>query len=223
MDVSEALERRNSTRVFLGAPVDTTLIRELLGRAARSPSSGNLQPWRVHILSGDALERFKSVIASRIETDREADAPDYAVYPAPLEEPYRTHRYTIGEDMYRLLDISRDDKAARRAWFARNFQFFDAPCAAFFFVERSMGPGQWADLGMFEQSLMLLLAENGLGSCAQACWTRYHHTVSAFLKVPASYRLHCGMAIGYPDPDAAVNSLVSQRMDVDAFCTFTDE
>lgn len=223
MDVSEVLRRRNSTRAFLKTPVDQRMIRELLQRAARSPSSGNLQPWRVQILSGQALARFKGVIAARIETDRDADAPDYAVYPDPLEEPYRTHRYTVGEDMYRLLAIGRDDRAARRAWFARNFQFFDAPCAAFFFVERQMGPGQWADLGMFEQSLMLLLAENGLGSCAQACWTRYHLTVSDFLEVPASYRLHCGMAIGYPDPEAAVNTLVSQRMDVDEFCIFTDE
>ncbi|GGJ80667.1 nitroreductase [Pseudomonas matsuisoli] len=222
MDVSDALRLRNSVRVFRDEPVDMTLLRDLLAQAGRAPSGGNLQPWRVYVLAGAAIERFRTTMAARLETNPEPDAADYPVYPDPLDEPYRSHRFMVGEDMYRLLNITREDKTARRAWFARNYRFFDAPCALFFFVERSMGPGQWADLGMFEQSLMLLLKQHGLDSCAQACWARYHRTVEDFLETPDGYILHCGMAIGYADEDAAVNSLVSQRMAVDEYCQFME-
>ncbi|WP_028241345.1 nitroreductase [Stutzerimonas azotifigens] len=222
MKVSEALERRHSTRVFIDRPVDAALLRDLLTRAARAPSSGNLQPWRLYVLQGATLGAFREHFAERLARDAEQDPREYAVYPEPIFEPYRSHRYQVGEDMYQLLGIAREDKAARRAWFARNFRFFDAPCAVFFFVDRRMGPGQWADLGMYQQSLMLLLKEYGLDSCPQACWARYQLTVRNWLQVPDELVLHCGLAIGYADPQAPVNGLVSERMPLDAFCTFVE-
>ncbi|TBU89042.1 nitroreductase [Phytopseudomonas dryadis] len=222
MKVSEALRERHSTRAFLDKAVDAQLLRSLLRQAARAPSSGNLQPWRIQVVQGTAMTRFREHIAERLARDPEVDPPDYPVYPQPLQEPYRSSRFEVGEQMYRLLDIGRADKAGRLAWFARNYRFFEAPCAAFFFVERCMGPGQWADLGMYQQSLMLLLKEHGLDSCAQACWARYHLSVEAFLQVPDSHVLHCAIAIGHADPEAPVNRLVSERLPLEAFCTFVE-
>lgn len=222
MKVSQALRERRSVRAFLDRPVPPALLRELLQQAARAPSSGNLQPWRIHVLQGEALQRFIEHIAKRLASDPEPDPADYAVYPQPLQEPYRTSRFEVGEQMYALLGIGREDKPARLDWFARNFRFFEAPCALFFSVERCMGPGQWADLGMYQQSLMLLLKEHGLDSCPQACWTRYHQSVEAFLQMPAEHMLHCAIAVGYADPEAPVNRLVSQRLPLETFCTFVE-
>lgn len=222
MNVSQALRERRSTRAFLERPVATELLRGLLEQAARAPSSGNLQPWRIHVLQGEALERFRQHIALRLQDDPQPDPADYPVYPQPLQEPYRTSRFEVGEQMYALLGIGREDKAARLAWFARNFRFFEAPCALFFSVDRCMGPGQWADLGMYQQSLMLLLEEHGLDSCPQACWARYHLSVERFLQIPAEHMLHCAIAVGYGDPDAPVNRLVSERLPLEAFCTFVE-
>lgn len=222
MKVSQALRERRSVRAFLDRPVPPALLRELLELAARAPSSGNLQPWRIHMLQGDALKRFVAHIAERLTSDPEPDPADYQVYPQPLQEPYRTSRFEVGEQMYGLLGIGREDKPARLAWFARNFRFFEAPCALFFSVDRCMGPGQWADLGMYQQSLMLLLKEHGLDSCPQACWARYHRSVEEFLQLPAERMLHCAIAVGYADTEAPVNRLVSERLALEAFCTFLE-
>ncbi|MFC3609332.1 nitroreductase [Stutzerimonas tarimensis] len=219
MNVSDAVAQRASIRAFLDRPVNLKVLLSVIQQAARAPSSGNLQPWRLYVLHGRALDDFRAAINDKLASGAQEEPRAYQVYPQPLGEPYRGYRYRVGEAMYGLLGIGRDEKERRLAWFANNFRFFDAPCAVFFFVETGMGPGQWADLGMYQQSMMLLLKEQGLDTCMQACWTRYHQTVKALLGVPDGLVLHAGMAIGYADPEAAVNRLKSERMPLDTFCT----
>ena len=139
------------------------------------------------------------------------DSAEYRVYPSDLKEPYRTSRFKVGEDMYALLGIAREDRAARLKWFANNFRFFGAPAAIFCFVDRQMGPPQWSDLGMFLQTFMLLLQEHGIDSCAQECWSMYPQTVHGFCAMPDELMLFCGVAIGYRDETAPVNALRSDR------------
>ena len=134
------------------------VLRQLLEKASRAPSGGNLQPWRVFVINGDTMPRFLEFLAGR----QEREAAEYAIYPKDLSSPYRDSRFKVGEDMYALLGIGRDDKPARFAHLARNFSFFDAPAAFFCFVDRQMGPPQWSDLGMFLQTFMLLAEEAGL-------------------------------------------------------------
>ena len=210
MTVSEAVQARRSVRGFLDAPVDTDLIARLIELAARAPSGGNLQPWHIDVVSGPALERFKRDIAAKLIAGHR-EAPAYDIYPPELDDPYRTRRFGIGEAMYGHIGIPREDKAARRMWFARNFAFFGAPTALFCTIDRRMGPPQWSDLGMYLQTLMLLLVEHGLASCPQECWAIYPETVTAFLGTPAHRMLFCGMAIGYEDPDERANQLRSER------------
>jgi nitroreductase len=122
--------------------------------------------------------------------------------------------------MYATMGITRDDKPGRLAWFARNYQFFGAPLALFCSVDRRMGPPQWSDLGMFLQSVMLLLQEAGVDSCAQECWSSYPQTVGQFIGLPAERMLFCGMSIGYRNPAHPVNGLQAQRAPLDAFARF---
>lgn len=207
MDVTEAVAARRTTRAFLDNPVDDDTIVDLLTRAARAPSGGNLQPWRIYVVGGAAMPAFLDFIG-----EREIEPPGYDIYPADLWEPYRTNRFAVGEQMYATLGIAREDKAARLARLAENFRFFGAPAAIFCFVDRGMGPPQWSDLGMFLQTFMLLATEAGLATCPQEAWATWSGAVQEFVGAPDDEMLFCGVAIGHADPDAPVNGLVSERM-----------
>ncbi len=216
MDVTEAVHRRISVRAFLPDAVDDALLRRLLTDASFAPSGGNVQPWRIYVVNGESMARFREHLASQPPVE----APEYDIYPKGITEPYRTNRFTIGEQMYALLGIPREDKAARLNQFARNGDFFGAPAAIFCCFDRQMGPPQWSDLGMFLQTFMLLATEAGLSTCAQEYWSVRHAAVQQFVGSPDNEMLFCGVAIGYADPDAPVNSLRSERMPLDDFARF---
>ncbi len=218
--VSQAVESRRSVRQFLPIAVDPALIRRVVEAAGRAPSGGNLQPWHIHVIGGQPLAEFKALIRSRMAETGAEEAMEYPVYPPELVSPYLDRRFQVGEALYASLGIGRENKAARYAQFARNYEFFGAPLALFCSVDRRMGPPQWSDLGMYLQTVMLLLREAGLDSCAQECWARYPQTVGKFLRLPHERMLFCGMAIGYADPDAPVNRWRTARAPVDEFAEF---
>lgn len=215
MNVSDAVEARKSIRAFLDTPVSDADLADLLRKASRAPSGGNVQPWRIYVVGTAAMPAFKEFLA-----ERGPEEPEYEIYPPKLWEPYRTNRFALGEAMYELLGIARDDKAGRYARLAENYNFFGAPAAIFCFVDRRMGPPQWSDLGMFLQTFMLLAEEAGFGTCAQESWSAWPRTVQEFVGAPADEMLFCGIAIGHPDPSAAVNELVSDRMPLEDWATF---
>lgn len=212
MNVSDAVASRRSCRAFTDQSVDPTLIREVFEKAARTASGGNVQPWRVWLLSGDRMADFKALMAERSAKGL-IDSPEYPVYPSPLKAPYRDYRFAVGEAMYAELGIPREDKLARLQWFAKNYQFFDAPAGAFLYVDRDMTIAQWTDLGAYFATVMLLFEEAGIATCPQECWTTQWKSVSDFLGAPEELMLFAGMAIGHADPDAPVNRLRTDRAD----------
>lgn len=195
-------------------------MRSVLELAARAPSGGNLQPWRLYVLTGAPLDELRARMRARLTDDPVRDPPEYEIYPENLWEPYRTQRYRVGETMYALLGIPREERAARLRWFAGNYAFFGAPVGLLCFIDRNMGPPQWSDLGMFLQTVMLLLREHGLSSCPQESWSHYNRVVREYLGTPPELALFCGMAIGFADENAPVNRLVSERLPLAAFATF---
>lgn len=215
MDVHDAVRRRTSVRAFLDTPVDDDTVAELLELAARAPSGGNVQPWRIYVITASTMPRFVDFIASR-----ELEPPAYDIYPPSLWEPYRTNRFAIGEAMYTALGIPRADLDARLEQLARNWRFFDAPVGIFCFIDRRMGPPQWSDLGMFLQTFMLLATERGLDTCAQEAWAMWSQAVAEFVGAPDEEMLFCGIALGHADPDAPVNHLESDRMPLEAWARF---
>ncbi|MDG5498025.1 nitroreductase [Niveispirillum sp. BGYR6] len=221
MKIDDALTNRRSIRAFLDRPVPMELLHTLLATAARAPSGGNLQPWQIWVVTGNARQRLVDAVVARIDAGTPPE-PEYNIYPPNLSSPYKQRRFAVGEAMYERLGITRMDKPARRAWFERNFRFFGAPVGLFCFVDRQMGPPQWADLGMYLQSLMLLLAAQGLGSCAQESWALYGPTVRQALGIGDHLMLYSGLAVGYPDMAAPVNGLVTDRLPVHDFVTFLD-
>ena len=215
MDVTEAVTKRKSIRAFLPDPVDDETIRRLLVTASRAPSGGNVQPWRIFVLNGESMARFREFLG-----ERPPGPPAYDIYPKGLTEPYRSSRFKVGEDMYATIGIGRDDKAGRLAQFAKNLDFFGAPAAIFCFIDRQMGPPQWSDLGMFLQTFMLLAQEAGLDTCPQEAWAVHEEAVSEFVGAPPELRIFCGVAIGHADWDHPINSLQTEREPLDVFATF---
>jgi nitroreductase len=215
MNVTEAVNRRKSIRAFLPDPVADEVIAELLTTASRSPSGGNVQPWRIYVVNGESMANFRAFLR-----DRTPGAPAYDIYPPSLPEPYRSSRFKVGEDMYAAIGVTREDKAGRLAQFAKNLDFFGAPAAIFCFVDRIMGPPQWSDLGMFLQSFMLLAQEAGLDTCPQEAWAVHEAAVAEFVGAPPEQQIFCGVAIGRADWDAPINAVQSERVPLDVFATF---
>lgn len=223
LSVSEALDTRLSVRDFLPTLVPAETIRRVLEKASRAPSGGNLQPWHIDVVAGAKLDELKAIMQRRLAEvaagDR-SETSEYDIYPKELVAPYRDYRFKLGEDMYARLGIPREDKPARLRWFARNYQFFGAPLALFCSVDRRMGPPQWSDLGMYLQSVMLLLREEGLDSCPQECWSVYPKTVGDFIGIPPERMLFTGMAIGWRNAEHPVNALRADRAPLEAFARF---
>ena len=220
MNVSEAVATRRSVRGFLDKPVPADVIRRIIDKAARSPSGGNIQPWHIQVIGGARIAELKAIMQRKIAEGPANETSEYDIYPKEFVSPYRERNFKVGQDMYGHIGIPREDKAGRRAWFQRNFQFFGAPLALFCSVDRRMGPPQWSDLGMFLQTVMLLLREEGLDSCAQECWAVYPKTVGEFLGLPSERMLFCGMAIGYADPAEPANRLISDRAPLAEWASF---
>lgn len=215
MKVSEALDTRITCRAYLDKPVSADQINRILENAARAPSGGNLQPWHVWVLGGEKLSAFNKIIQEKIEDHPFGDGKtEYDIYPKGLTDPYRARRSQCGEDLYASINVARDDKAGRGAQFNRNFEFFGAPAAMFFAIDRQMGLGQWSDLGMYLQSIMLMAREEGLHTAAQEAWALWYKTIGEFLDIPDNLMLFCGMGIGYMDETAPINTLRTQRADL---------
>jgi nitroreductase len=220
MHVAEAVASRYSCRAFLPTPVPLETVRDILERAARAPSGGNVQPWHVHVLAGEPLAALKRGIAARPDELPYGEGAEYDIYPRPLKEPYESRRRLVGELLYRAIKIQRADRPGRIRQYARNYLFFDAPVGMFFSLDRSMGPPQWSDFGMYIQSVSLLARGHGLHTCAQEAWTFWHKTVGALIELPEERMLFCGMGLGYADAAAPINNWRSPREPVEAFATF---
>lgn len=217
MHVDQALRQRISIRAFKSDPVPQELVREVLDVARWSPSGGNVQPWHVIAVTGVEREAVIQLAQATLAANPRGEAGDYPIYPEALGAGHKARRVELAEEMYRLLGIPRDDKFGRLGHMARNYQFFGAPVGLFFVIDRVMGHGQWAHMGMFMQSVALAAEARGLGTCMQEAWAMVRGSLGAHFGLPDSQVLYCGMALGWPDRDAAVNGLRSSRVEVDGF------
>ncbi len=211
MNVSEAIAYRRSVRGFTDQPVDIDVVKGIVEKSARAATGGNLQPWHIDIIHGVSMEKLKAIMREKMAEGPPSQTHEYDIYPKTLTSPYKDRRYEVGHMMYDAIGIPREDKMGRAMWFARNFQFFNAPVGLFLSLDRQMGPPQWGDAGMMLQNIMLLLCEAGLDSCAQECWAVYPDTIRDFLKTPSERILWTGMSIGYKDNDEPANQLMPNR------------
>lgn len=220
MNVSDAIRARHSTRAFTSEPVPRAIVEEMLDIARYSPTGGNLQPWKVYVTAGEVKDRLIASVAEQLGEHPLGKKSEYEIYPPKLVEPFHTRRARVGEALYNAIGIARGDRPGRLGQYAKNWQFFGAPVGLFFTIRRDMEPGQWADVGMFMQSFMLLAQERGLDTCAQESWAAWHEVVRAVLPIPAEEMLFCGMALGHGQADAPINQFRTERAELAEFAAF---
>jgi nitroreductase len=220
MQVETTVRQRKSVRAFTADQISLDEIRTILDIARHSPSGGNLQPWKMVVVSGDALKEVRELGQKTVAANPRGEAASHPIYPEKVEEPHRSRRYKVGEDMYAILGISREDKFARLGQMAENFKFFGAPCAIFFVIDKSMGHGQWAHMGMLMQTICLVAEERGIATCMQEAWGMVRETLARHFELPDNEMIYCGMALGYEDKNAPVNTLRTDRAPLDEIAVF---
>lgn len=217
------ISRRRSVRAFLPVPVGAGTIEDLLRVAARAPSGNNIQPWRVHVVTGVKRDALVNAVCAAFDAGDDSHVAEYAYYPAEFFEPYLGRRRRSGWGLYARLGMEKGDGERMRVQTRRNFRFFDAPVGLIFTIDRRLGQGSWIDYGMFLQNVMLAAEARGLSTCAQAAWNLYHRIIADVLGFDAHEQLVCGMSLGYADPDAPENGLVTERAPLSEFVVMHGE
>ncbi|MFF1684060.1 MULTISPECIES: nitroreductase [unclassified Streptomyces] len=203
MDAYEAVTSRRAVRGFTDRPVPRRVLERVLSAAAWAPSGSNLQPWHAFVVTGAPLAELKKRAGERLAVGDPWDEPEYEMYPPALASPYRERRFAFGEQRYGALGIPREDVEARQRAAAANWDCFGAPAALFCYIDRGLGRPQWSDVGMYLQTVMVLLRAEGLHSCPQMAWAKFHRTVAEVLSPPDEFMLFCGMSIGFEDVTAS--------------------
>ena len=220
--VFAALTSRRSVRAFLPTPVPRDTIETLLQVASRSASGTNIQPWRVHVLTGEAKERLSSRIIEAFDDPEVAKThtSEFPIYPAEWVSPFIDRRRKVGWDLYTLLGIKKGDFERTHQQHARNYRFFDAPVGFIFTIHHTLAYAQWLDYGMFLGNVMTAARALGLHTCPQVAFTQFHRVIAEVLALPPEEKLLCGMALGFEDTSAVENSLRTERAPVSEWATF---
>ena len=223
--VDQTIESRRSIRAYLPTPVARQDIEQILAVASRAPSGTNTQPWNAYVLTGQPLKAMTQEIVSAFLTPPEDQTyeEEYAYYPSQWTSPYKERRRKVGFDLYGLLGLTKDNRAGMQIQHARNFKFFDAPVGIIFSLDRVFRVGSWLDFGCFLQNVMLAARARGLDTCPQAAFNKYHSIIREHTGMPEQEVMMCGMALGYADPKAIENTLVTERNPVANFTTFIDQ
>ena len=226
--VDAAIGSRMSVRAFTPQPVASGLIAELLEVASRAPSGTNTQPWRVYVLQGASREDLCNKVCTAHDSVRADPAlgseyrEEYDYYPEKWVSPYIDRRRENGWGLYGLLGIGRGEKDKMHAQQQRNFRFFDAPVGLMFTLDRVMGRGSFLDYGMFLQNIMVAARARGLHTCPQAAWNGFSKIILPHIGAGDGEMLVCGMALGFADEAALVNTFVTPRVPVAEFARWLD-
>ena len=220
LSVDEAINSRRSVRAFKPDTVAKETIDHILKLSSRAPSGTNMQPWHVHVLTGEALKSLCDSVLYAFWNEPTEYQTDRLHYLEEIRDPYLARRRKVGWDLYGLLGIGKGEKEKTREFQAKNYQFFGAPVGLVFTIDRDMGWMSWLDYGMFLQNICLAARGQGLHTCPQAAWAGYHKIVERYLELPEIQLVHCGMSLGYEDTEAVSNVLETVREPIDEFVTF---
>lgn len=226
--VDAAIRSRQSIRAFLSKPIAQETIKEILDVAAQAPSGTNTQPWKVYVVTGlKRDEMIQRVSQAQVELFTNPELAEkyketFAYYPEKWISPFIERRRENGWGLYGLLGIEKGDKQKMAAQHLRNYKLFDAPVGLYFTVDKAMGIGSKMDISMFIQNIMIAARARGLDTCAQGAWNPFHAIVLDVLSAPDHEELVCGMALGYADPNAMINTFLTPREPVENFTVFLD-
>jgi nitroreductase len=207
------IEERRSTRAYLPTSISEEVLHVLLKSARLAPSGANLQPGTFLRVRGKVREALTTDLVQAWRSGQQ-ETEDYSYFPQPMPHTLRRRQVAAAQALYGSIGVTRDDRAGRDAQFERNFHFFDAPVALIVTMPHDMGSGCYMDLGMMLYGLMLAAQAQGLATCAIGALASYPSLIRRHLGLDASSHIVCGMALGYADPDAAVNQTPTTRCDL---------
>ena len=219
MNVSDALLKRKSVRAYLDKTVQKDKIEYILNHAKHAPSGVNIQPWQVCIVSGDSKKSLDNKLKNAFLNKKDENM-DYQYYPLVWNDIYKNRRKQTGLQMYKTLDITKEDKDKQLKQWLKNYEAFGAPVVLYFFIDKELQKGSYLDYGMFLQSIALVAVEIGLSTCIEASLAQYPDIVKDELNIPNDKVLLCGIALGYEDKSDIVNSYRTPRVELEEFTKF---
>lgn len=217
--LNDLLTSRRSIRAYLPDRIERATLERICMAARRAPSGANLQPGAFHILTGSALDGLKERLI-RAQRENEPISSEYSYFPDRMSAELKDRQRKAGFALYEALGIERRDIAGRRQQFARNYAFFDAPVGVVVTIDREMGKGCFMDLGMSIMGFLLSAEDEGLGTTGIGALANYGPQVHEYLGLPEQEMVVCGVAIGFPDREAKVNSFRTERAPLEAFTSF---
>ncbi len=212
MSVASALEKRVSTRAFKDTPVPQDLLNSIFAKAQLAPSNCNVQPWQVFVVSGEKKEALKQALLMDMMKGR-GPKPDFN-WAVKYQGVHRERQFGSANALYTAMGIPREDKGARQRAMVRNWEFFGAPHAAFFVMDKYLDIMGAVDVGIYAQSLALLLQENGISSCFQGALGQFPGPARELFGLTDEQGILFGMSFGYADEDAAVNRARTSRAEL---------
>lgn len=219
MNFDELIKTRKSVRAYLDKEVPQELIEQILDMAKHAPSGVNMQPFEVHVVTGKTKQTIEEKLLAAFDSGME-EKMDYQYYPLQWNEPYKSRRKETGLLMYETLGITREDKDKQIKQWRANYKAFEAPVVLYFCLDSSLQAGSYLDYGMFLQSVMLAASSLGLATCTMAALAQYPMIVKEELHIDPSKVLLCGMALGYEDTQALINSYRTPRINIEDFTSF---
>ena len=221
MNLNELIKSRYSVRSFTDDTVDIETIREILEISSNAPSGGNIQPWKVYVVTGKTKEKLIKKALSNFDNGVQ-EKIEYDIYPRPLDEEYKRRRSECARDMYTALSIKQDDTELRLSQIRENFKFFGAPVGMIVTIDSAFAVNGWEHVGMFIQNICLSAVHNDMGTCLQESWSIYPKTVKDLLNIPENEVVWCGIALGYPNKKHPINNYRTSRESIEKFVTFIE-
>ena len=221
MNLNEIIKSRYSVRNFTDDTVDIKTIREILEIASNAPSGGNIQPWKVYVVTGSTKEKLIKKALNNFDNGVQ-EKIEYDIYPNPLDKEYKRRRSECARDMYTALSIEQDDIELRLSQIRENFKFFGAPVGMIVTIDKSFAENGWGHVGMFIQNICLSAVERDMGTCLQESWSIYPETVKDILNIPDNEVVWCGIALGYPNKEHPINNYRTSRESIEKFVTFIE-
>jgi len=220
LTVIQALQQRRSIRGFEPREVPAELIEEIFTKASMAPSNCNTQPWHVNVVSGEARKKLEEQLMAGI---MQGAQPQFHFKPGDmgLSGVYKERQFDCAARYYGTMGIERSDRDKRNWLMAKNWQFFGAPHAAFISMPKTMGEVNAIDIGIYLQTLMLLLVEHGLASCPQGALAAFPEPVKAITPIPEGNELIVGLSFGYEAVGEQINKVTMERAPLGDTVTFT--
>lgn len=218
MNVSEAVESRVSCRGFKKEPVEQGILEDIFSKAQQSPSNCNVQPWKVLVVSGKQKDALKNKLIQNV-MQQQKPAPDFN-WEIAYKDEHRDRQFGAANALYSAMDIGREEKQKRQMAMLRNWSFFEAPHVAIFTMDKYLDIMGAVDIGIYAQTLTLLMKEQGISSCMQGALGQFPAPIHEMFELPEGRGILFGMSFGYADEEASVNKARTDRAELGESVTF---